>query len=205
MENRRQLNPILTLTTATGMAGTIAGRMGQNYEQGGRMPTLRAGPDEGFPVFLVPRLGPVADRRPGDPPTDLQAEAQACLVWAQNTFQASTVSVAGIDQGAGTALLLAKNQPEALKAMVVFAGKSLEPWPQADADFIKRQLAGLPGELPVTWLDFVNETEIAGQGPLILDALRELGSNILEVQEVRGGLNFTQVADRTVLWAEDLR
>ena len=54
-------------------------------------------------------------------------------------------------------------------------------------------------------LDFIHETEIAGQGPLILDALRELGSNILEVQEIRGGLNFTQVADRTVLWAEDLR
>ncbi len=200
-----KLNPVLTLTTATDMAGVIAGRMGQNYEQGGRTPTLKAGPDEGFPVFLVPRLGPVANRRPGEAPADMQAEAEACLIWAQKTFQASTVSVAGVDQGAGTALLLAKNQPDAMKAMIIFAGKSLEPWPQADPDYIKRQLDGFPGKLPVTWLDFIHETEIAGQGPLILDALRELGSNILEVQEVRGGLNFTQVADRTVLWAEDLR
>jgi hypothetical protein len=32
-----------------------------------------------------------------------------------------------------------------------------------------------------------------------------MGCNLVEIQEVKGGLNFTQVADRTVLWAEDLR
>jgi pimeloyl-ACP methyl ester carboxylesterase len=200
-----KLNPVLTVTAPTGMAGVIADRMGQNYEQGGRMPALRAGPDEGFPVFLVPRLGPVANRRPGELPTDLQAETEACLAWARSTFKADKISMVGVDQGAGPALWLAGTRPKALKAMIIFAGKGLEPWPQADADFIKRQLAGFPVELPVTWMDFVYETEIAGQGPLILDALRGLGSNIVEVQQVRGGLNFTQVADRTVLWAEGLR
>ena len=200
-----KLNPVLTVTAATDMAGAIADRMGQNYEQGGRMPALRAGPDEGFPVFLVPRLGPVANRRPGELPTDLQAETEACLAWVRSTFKADTISMVGVDKAAGTALWLAGTRPDALKAMIIFAGKGLEPWPQADADFIKRQLAGFPGELPVTWMDFVNETEIAGQAPLILDALRELGSNIVEVQQVRGGLNFTQIADRTVLWAEGLR
>ncbi len=196
-----RLNPVLTLTAVPGMANAIADRMGQNYEQGRRMPTLKAGSDEGFPVFLVPRLGPPANPRPGD----LEAEAEACLAWVQNTFNTITVSVAGVDQGAGTALHLAGIHPEAMKAMIIFAGKSLEPWPQADLDFIKRQLTGFPGDLPVSWADFVGETEISGQGPLILKALRELGSDIVEVQEVRGGLNFTQVADRTVRWAEGLR
>ena len=200
-----RLNPVITLTATTGMAGAIADRMGQSYEQGRLLPTLKAGSDGGFPVFLVPRLGPPAGRRPGDLPADLEAETEACLAWAQITFKTTTILVAGVDQGAVTALRLAGTRPEAMKAMIVFAGGGLEPWPQADADFIKRQLAGFPGELPVTWANFAGETGLSGQGPLILRVLRELGSNIVEVQEVRGGLNFTQIADRTVLWAESLR
>jgi pimeloyl-ACP methyl ester carboxylesterase len=200
-----RLNPVITLAATAGMAGSIANRMGQNYEQGHLIPTLKAGSDQGFPVFLVPRLGPPAGWRPGDLPVDLKAEAEACMAWAQHTFKASTVSVAGTDQGAGTALQLAVTSPETMKAIIVFAGGGLEPWPQADVDFIRRQLAGFPGELPVTWANFATETVISGQGPLILGALREMGINIVEVQDIKGGLNFTQVADRTVLWAEDLR
>jgi len=200
-----RLNPVLTLTAAAGTAGAIADRTGRNYDQGGRKPTLKGGPDEGFPVFLVPRLGPPDGRKPGDPTVDLQAEAEFCLAWARETFKSSTISVVGVGQNTGATLGLAGTRPEALKAMIIFAGGSLEPWPQADADFIRRQLADFPAGLPVTWMDFVQETESHGQGPQILQALRELGINLVEVQEVKGGLNFTQVADRTVLWAEALR
>ena len=62
-----------------------------------------------------------------------------------------------------------------------------------------RRAAGRPG------LDFIRETSPAGQGPSILRGPAGLGANIVEMQKVRGGLNFTQAADRTVLWAEGLR
>lgn len=196
-----RLNPVLTLTAATGMAGAIANRMGQIYEKGRQKPTLKTKEEIGFPIYLVPRLGPLDSRRPGD----LAAETAACLTWVQNTFATDEVSIAGVDQGAGTSLELAVERPQSVKAMILFAGANLEPWPQADFDFVKQQLAGFPRGLPITWTDFIRETEMAGQGPLILDVLRDLGNNIVEVQEVRGGLNFTQAADRTVLWAEGLR
>ncbi len=200
-----KLNPVLTLTAASGTAGAIADRIGRNYEQGRLTPTLKGGPDEGFPVYLVSSLGMPGGRRTSGPQGDLQAETEACLDWVRDTFKSSTISIAGVGRGAEAALRLAERRPENLKAMMIFAGSSLEPWPQADADFINRQMAGFPPGLPVTWADFALESEIAGQGPQILQALKELGSNIVEIQEVKGGLNFTQVADRTVLWAEALR
>jgi hypothetical protein len=195
------LNPVLSLTPAVDMAGAIAGRMGQIYEKGRQKPTLKTEDPVGFPIFLVPRLGPLDRGRPGD----LKAEAAACLAWIRETFATPKVSLAGIDQGGGTTLQLATANPAAFKAMIVFAGADLEPWPQADLEFIRRQLADFPVDLPLTWADFSWETAAAGQGRLILDALREVGAAIVAVQEVRGGLNYTQAADRTVLWAENLR
>ncbi len=200
-----RLNPVLILTTASGTAGAIANRIGRNYEQGRLMPTLKGGPDEGFPVYLVSSLGPPDGRKADRPQGNLQAETEACLDWTRDTFKSPAISMAGVDRSAEAALRFAKTRPEALKAMMIFAGSNLEPWPQADADFIIRQLAGFPPGLPVTWADFVRETEISGQGPRILQALEELGCNLVEIQEIKGGLNFTQVADRTVLWAEALR
>ncbi len=195
------LNPILMLTGSSGLAGAAANRMGQNYEKGRQIPTLKTGADEGFPIYLVPLLEP----REGRGPVDLTAEAESSLTWALETFETATLSVAASDLGAGAALQLAQNRPAALKAIIIFAGGSLEPWPQADADFIRRQMGDFPRDFPVTWMDFVTETRNSGQGPLILRALQELGANIVKVDEVRGGLNFTQVADRTVLWAEEMR
>ena len=179
----------------------FADRVGQNYEQGRQKSVLKAGEDEGFPLYLVPRLAPLAANRPDD----LGAEAAACLDWARETFDAPTVSVAGSDMGAAAALQLAIDQAEDIKAMVVFAGSDLEPWPQADRDFIKGRLAGFSPDVPVTWNEFVTETRVGGQAPVILEVLRELGADITAVEKVRGGMNFTQVADRTVLWAEGLR
>jgi len=196
-----RLNPILVITASPGLPGTLAGRMGQNYEMGRQKSTLKAGADEGFPIYLVPRLEPLE----GQGRVDLTAEAGSSLAWALETFATATLSVAGPDRGAGTALQLARKKPGALKAIIIFAGGDLEPWPQADADFIKQQLVGFPRDLPVTWADFVNETRASGQSALILSVLQDLGANIVKVEKVRGGLNFTQVADRTVLWAEGMR
>jgi len=196
-----RLNPVLTFTSATGTVGAIAGRLGRNYEQGNRKPTFQANDEVGFPVYLVPRLAPVGARQP----VDWFAETEACLAWARSTFASATVSVVGVDQAAGYALRLAGLQPGSLNAMLIFAGGNLEPWPQADKAFIEKQLGDFPVDLPLTWNDFVHETDLSGQGPTILQVLQRLGVNILEVQEVRGALNFTQIADRTVLWTESLR
>ena len=196
-----RLNPVLMLTPSPDLAGILADRMGQNYEQGRQLPTLKAGADVGFPIYLVPRLEP----SDGSGPVDLMAEAESSLAWALDSFETSSLSVAGIDLGGAAALQLATTRSTALKAIIVFAGRNLEPWPQADAEFIRQQLAEFPGQVPVTWADFVTETRIAGQSSLILRVLQDLGANIVEVEKVRGGLNFTQAADRTVLWAEGMR
>ncbi len=196
-----RLNPILMFTASPGLAGALADRMGQNYEQGRQKSILKAGADEGFPIYLVPRL----ESLDGRGPVDLTTESESSLAWALDSFGTATVSVAGSDLGAGIALQLATKRSAALKAIIVFAGRNLEPWPQADAEFITQQLAEFPGRLPVTWTDFVTETRIAGQSSLILQVLQDLGANIVAVEKVRGGLNYTQAADRTVLWAEGLR
>ena len=88
---------------------------------------------------------------------------------------------------------------------MMFAGRNLEPWPQAQPSFIRDQLAPLAAGPPIAWADFVTETGTAGQGRAILEALRELGADIIDVQEIRGGLSLTQAADRTAIWAQDLR
>lgn len=200
-----RLNPVLMVAPAAGLAGALTDRIGLNYEQGKQMSTLKSGADEGFPVYLVPQLAPLDNRMPVDNPTDMLAEAEACLAWALETFGTSTVSLAGVDQGAATTLQLARSRPASIKAMLVFAGGGLDPWPQANVDFIQNQLKGFPTDLPIMWADFIRETKISGQGPLILEALQALGCQIVEVQEILGGLNFTQAGDRTVLWAEELR
>jgi|GEM_PF-1649261 len=190
----KRLNPVLTLAGSPDLAAAIVDRIGKNYDQGRQIPTLKAGKDEGYPLYLAPRLDTLGPD-----------ETAACLAWAKTTFGVTQVSLAGVDAGAGPALLAAADEPESVKAMIIFAGEELEPWPQADIDFIREQLAGFPGNVPVTWTDFVTETRHAGQGPLILEALKDLKGNIVEVVEVPGGLNFTQAADRTVQWAEGLR
>jgi hypothetical protein len=195
------LNPVVILTAATNMAAPIADRTGQNYEQGRQKPTLKAGQDEGFPVYLVPRLARLDSRRP----ENLVSEAMACLNWARSTFDSPTVSVACSDLAAGAALQFAPEGAGGIKALAIYAGRDLEPWPQADKSFIQSQLTDFPASIPVTWIDFVTETRVAGQAPLILEVLQEQGARIVEVQKVRGGNNFTQVADRAVLWAEGLR
>jgi hypothetical protein len=194
-------NPVLTVTEATGMVGAIADRMGRNYDQGAQTPTLKTIDEVGFPVYLVPRLAATGVRQPEDMP----AEIEACLAWARETFSATAVSLVGVSQDAAAVLELAGGRSEPLNALLIYAGKDLEPWPQADLDFIEQELADFPRNLPVTWIDFVNETALAGQGRQIYQALENLGGIIVETQEVRGPLNFTQVADRTVRWAEDIR
>ena len=156
---------------------------------------------------VPPRSVPFSERHLG-PRAATQdqaaAEAMACLDWAQAYFGAARAAVVGVDAAGGAALELAQSQPSRLRALLVFAGRDLDPWPQAQDSFMRARLSPAPAGLPVTWIDFVQETAVAGRGPAILATLRELGWSVAEVQQVRGGLSLSQAADRLVLWARAL-
>ncbi len=195
------VNPIVVLSRGNGNEARLAARIGRNYEHGMQMPTLKPGNDDRFPVYLVPELG----SDPTMPQADLQAEVDACRVWAMSYFQAPAVSLVGIDALGGAGLIMAGRAPREVRGLLVFAGQNLDPWPQAQPEFIRRQLSPAPVGLPVTWIDFSGETSKGGQSRYILQALKDLDYRIVAEQEVPGGLNLTQAADRLVLWAESLR
>jgi hypothetical protein len=195
------LNPVLILNSPAGQATGIAHRIGQNYEHGNQRPTLKSDQDNGFPVYLVPHL----DTTDPDRNSALLAEGEACLSWAREYFATGPASAVGIDGCGPTAFELARTRPEDLQAVLVFAGRGFEPWPQAGDDFLRRQLSSPPPAVPITWIDFTQETVLAGQATRFLEIARELGYHVENVEEVRGGLSLTQAADRAVLWAEALR
>lgn len=197
----RRINPVLVLNPSPGAEGRISGRIGRNYEYGDLKPTIKGDDAVGFPVYIVPRLESL---EPGVAP-DPVAEAAACLEWALAYFETEAVSVVGVDGTGAAALGLVERDRTQVGPMLIFAGRNLEPWPQANNEFIRSRLGTMAGGPPLTWLDFEAETSQGGQGPIILEELRGLGADIVEVQEVRGGLSLTQAADRTVLWAEGLR
>jgi hypothetical protein len=191
------VNPVVVLSRGGALEGRLAARIGQNYEQGRQLPTLKAGQDDRFPVYLVPEFG--SDTQ------DLMAEADACRRWAMVCFRAPAISVVGVDALGWTGLQLASRVPTTLRGVLVFAGRDLDPWPRAQPEFIRSQVGPAPGDLPITWIDFAQETRAAGQGPQILLAIKAAGYRIADEQIVRGSLNLTQIADRIVLWAEGLR
>jgi hypothetical protein len=197
----KSVNPVLVLSPAPGSEGRISSRIGRNYEFGDLKPNIGAEGSLGFPIYLVPRLEALS---PGAAP-DPMSESAACLAWALEYFQSESASVTGIDGNGSVALQLALEQPGQVNNLMIFAGGNLEPWPQAQPSFIRDQLAPLAAGPPIAWADFVTETGTAGQGRAILEALRELGADIIDVQEIRGGLSLTQAADRTAIWAQDLR
>ncbi len=195
------LNPIIVLSPGAGQEGRLAARIGLNYEQGKQKPTLKTGNDDRFPVYLVPEL----PRDPNQPGTDLRAEVEACRRWAMNYFVSPAVSLVGLDALGAIALDFAGQVPHELNGLLILAGRDLNPWPQAQPEFIRQKLGPGPADLPITWIDFQNETKNAGQAREILQALKDLGYQISDEQAVHGSLNLTQSADRLVLWAESLR
>lgn len=200
-EHADGLNPILILGHGWGLEAQMAARIGRNYEFGDQKPTLKVGEDDRFPVYLVPELQP--DRN--DPGDNLLAEAAACQSWARDYFHSSGVSLVGVDNLGATALALARQHPRAITALQIYAGSHLEPWPQAQPEFIRRQLGPPVSTAPITWVDFRTATARAGQARAILQALKDLGYPITAEQEALGSPGLTQVADRTVKWAEGLR
>ena len=195
---RGPVNPVLVLMDFPGAEGRLVQRLARSYEYAGYL-----GPEKrtttASPVYLVPPAVPATGN---DRDQDL-AEAEAALDWALDFFATDKVSVCGVDSRGGPALQLAHDRANRLRGLQIVAGGRLEPWPGAGKDFLVEQLGPAPAHLPVSWLDFVQESRMAGQGPLLLEVLRDLGYR-LDVQTVAGGVSITQIADRTVLWAESL-
>ena len=75
----------------------------------------------------------------------------------------------------------------------LFIDGRLPPWPQ------ERPLPAPPAGLSLAWVEFAQETAVAGGGRALGAALRQRGWT-LEATDVAGSSGFTQVADRAHLW-----
>jgi hypothetical protein len=193
------LNPVLMMADMPGFEPRLADRVGRWYLDSDQLSRQeRTTPHR--PIFLVPHLGESAA---GNLERQLQA-GRLALDWACRRFSVDRVSVCGVDRAAGAALLLAVEQPDRIRALQVLAGGHLEPWPQATDRFLMDRLQPVPPDLPVTWQNFEQETAAGGQANQLLTVMRRLGFRIVAEQAVRGGMSFSQVADRTVLWAETI-
>jgi hypothetical protein len=146
-------------------------------------------PDEG--------AGP-ADAPPGSPSAD-ERELAACVRWARERFGAGRLQLAVQRRAAAPGLALASSPGTAIDRLLVFADGALELWPGATAAELTRRAGPPPRGVTVSWVDFTQETAVAGQGRALYDALLRAGWP-LETEIVRGGTSFTQVADRTCLW-----
>lgn len=193
---RGPANPVLLLTDMGGLEPRLAWRLSHWY-QGELEPAQQT--TSLSPIYLIPQVVSAPGDR--DPETDL-AEAQAALAWIREYFGVDRVSLCGVDGLGGAALRLAHDRPDQLRAVQILAGRRLAPWPGDAAGSLAARLRPAPPDLPLTWVDFVQETALGGQGPALLAAVRDLGYLVTESPPVRGGLNFSQVADHTVLWAE---
>lgn len=194
--DRGPVNPVLLLTDMKGLEPRMAQRLARWYETEGQLsPPQQTTPLS--PVYVIPQTQGAAGNLEAD-----VAEAAAALSWTREYFGVDRVALCGVDGKGGAALLLACRQPEQLRAVQIMAGGNLDPWPRATAAFLADQLQPAPVDLPLAWIDFVQETAGHGQGPALLDAIRRLGYLVTESAPVRGGLNFSQAVDHLVLWAE---
>jgi len=96
-------------------------------------------------------------------------------------------------------LALAASPDASVGRLLIFADGALEPWPGATAADLTRRVGPPPTGLEVAWVDFMQETAVAGQARAVQDALLRAGWP-LEIETVRGGAGFTQIADRTCRW-----
>ena len=86
-----------------------------------------------------------------------------------------------------------------IERLLLIADETLAPWPNATAAELDRRIGPPPTGLDLTWVEFAQETTLGGQGRALREALGRQGWSMQDVR-VRGGANYTQVADRTCLW-----
>lgn len=197
--SRGPINPVLVLTQAPGLEPRMVQRVARSYEFDGHLDSENQATKHS-PIYLFPH----AQSLSGDVQGQALAEARAGLNWALDFFKVDQLSLCGVDFQGGPALRLLKDTPKKFLGLEIMAGKNLIPWPQASSAFLSDKLGPATKGIPVTWLDFSNESAKGSQGAQILEVLQDLGYDLVQVTEVPGGLSMTQVADRVVLWAESL-
>lgn len=156
-------------------------------------PAATGDPAAPWPVFVV------ADGE--DPGRDAPAlaELRACLQWATTRFASRPVLLAAQHGAVAPALALMRDRDVRIDRLLLFADKELAPWANATAAELDRRVGPPPGAPDVTWVDFEAETTVGGQGRALREALARQGWPVTDVK-VRGGSNYTQVADRACLW-----
>jgi hypothetical protein len=140
-----------------------------------------AGDGTTWPVFVVAPA--VADQA---------EELDACVRWAGARFGAGACLLSAQQAAVAPALELAARDRAGVSGLQLFVDGTLAPWP-GDRDVPS------PPALPVAWVEFREETAVSGGGRALAAALRKRGWR-LQVTDVAGGANFTQVADRACLW-----
>ncbi len=197
----KELLPVLVLNNYRGFEMRMAERMDRFYEYWANAPDPTKRAADTVPVYIFPHL-------PGEITSvgqDGTEEAARTAQWASDFFAAPEIAVVGIDACLGDALGLANAGPSPLAGMLLVAGRGVRIWPNASQEFLAGKLPAPKGNLPVKWLDFPYETGSNGQAPDILSALKKNKWNVIEPKGVKGALGITQVTDRIILWAENLR
>jgi len=143
--------------------------------------------DNGAEPAVARGASPAADER----------ELQACADWARKRFGADKLLVAVQRRMVVPGLWLAARPEAPVDRLLVFADSALDPWPGATATDLALLVGATPRGVTVTWLDFATET--ASPARALQSALLGAGWR-LEIEAVRGGVSFTQVADRTCRW-----
>jgi hypothetical protein len=193
------LEAVVLWAGAPGYERRLAARLKQYCEYPGRTPKPGSKTGSTFPIYLVPH-----------PPTqsyaDLAEETSdlsGFLIWVQEYFKTEKAALAGMNSAAGAVLEFSLQKPEMLSRVLIYSGALLAPWPQfSTPELTQKFSAKSPNHPPITWIDFITETQSAGQGKLLLSILNQAGYIVNPAEEVKGGLSLTQVTDRLVLWAE---
>lgn len=193
------LEPVVLWADAPGSERRLVTRIGQFVEYPRNSSQSSSIPSNKFPIYLVPHP-------PAKPYTSLDEEAadvRAFLTWANSYFQTEKTALAGMNAAGGAVLEFSLQNPEMLTRILIYAGAQLDPWPQANAQFLNKKFQPKAANYPpLTWIDFFIETQTLGQGKLLLSVLEEAGYIGEPSEKVKGGLSLTQVTDRLVLWAE---
>jgi len=153
-----------------------------------------------WPVFVVAP----GERGMATRDSDAEAELRACARWARERFGAPGVLLAAQRGAVGPALALARLPEAGVRGLLLFADRELDPWPGQTAEAVAARLGPPQAGIPVTWLEFPQETALGGGSRTLASALRRAGW-LLQEETVRGASNFTQVADRTCRWQATLK
>ncbi len=193
------LEPVVLWADAPGTERRLATRIGKFAEYPRKSSVPPSDSDTRSTIYLVPHP-------PAQPFANLSEEVtdlHAFLTWVDEYFKMEKTALAGVSAGAGAVLEFSLVHPEMLSRILVYSGARLEPWPQANAQFLSKKFEPKPENYPpMTWIDFATETQSAGQGKLLLSVLDAAGYIVEPAEQVKGGLSLTQITDRLVLWAE---